>query len=329
LIALTTPSGLAGVPADRAVQLLGWDVDTIAWTVAGDPTGFAAVVARPGRWATPADFVGDALADLERVAADLLPAWLPNARIDRPDLGGLAAIRLAASAHARRADYAPALLMDLAVLAVTGRRENENGRPLPFPVRGAQLARLIAEGFRRFQSVLLVPLAADLTPAEQDAIVAGAGWLAHNAKLAVWLVGATPLSGDQVPLVRLTGPPPQPAPPPGRPDPAGPVEAALEGALATESWAAGRRWNQPYQSSPLSAPIRLDLLWLPERCIVEIDGPEHCQPRNFEADRQRDLRLQLDGFAVLRFTNTRIIHDVGAVVHQIGAYLHTRRRADP
>ena len=317
-------SGLAGVPADRAVQLRGWDVDTIAWTVAGDPTGLAAVVARPGRWATPADFVGDALADLERVAADLLPAWLPDARIDRPDLGGVAAIRLAAAAHARRAHYHPGLLMDLAVLAVTGRRENHP--QLPFPARGAQLARLVAEGFRRFQSVLLVPLAGDLTTAEQDALVAGAGWLAHNAKLAVWLVGAAPLHGDQVPLIELAGPPPPPSGPIGRPHPASGVEAALEAALATESWAAGRRWNQPYQSGPLSTPIRLDLLWLPERCIVEIDGPEHCQPRNFEADRQRDVRLQLDGFAVLRFTNAQIIHDVGAVVHQIGAYLHTRRR---
>ena len=282
------------------------------------------VVARPGRWSTPADFVGAVLTELERVAAELLPAWLPDARIDRPDLGGVAAIRLAASTHARRAHYTPALLMDLAVLAVTGRRENR--QQLPFPARGAQLARLVAEGFRRFQSVLLVPLADGLTAAEQDAIVAGAGWLAHNAKLAVWLVGPAPLTGDQVPLIELAGPPPRPAAPPGRPHPASAVEAALEAALSAESWAAGRRWNQPYQSGPLSSPIRLDLLWLPERCIVEIDGPEHCQPRHFEADRRRDVQLQLDGFAVLRFTNARIIHDVGAVVHQIGAYLHTRRR---
>ena len=55
--------------------------------------------------------------------------------------------------------------------------------------------------------------------------------------------------------------------------------------------------------------------------FVEIDGPEHCRPARFEADRQRDVQLQLDGYAVLRFTNARINHDVGAVVHQIGTLI--------
>ncbi|WP_223884102.1 DUF559 domain-containing protein [Micromonospora craniellae] len=57
--------------------------------------------------------------------------------------------------------------------------------------------------------------------------------------------------------------------------------------------------------------------------------PSCCRPDRFEADRQRDVQLQLDGYAVLRFTNARVIHDVGAVVQQIGAYLRNRRRGIP
>lgn len=314
------------VPTDRVVQLLGTDVDTIAVTLAEAGADLAAVVARSGRrWTTAAEFVDAAMDDLERVAVELLPVWLPEAvSIVRPDVGGVAAVRMAATARARSAHYLPSLLVELAVLAVTGHREP--GREIPVGTRGAQLARLVAEGFGRSRSVLLVPLAADLTAPEQDTIVAGAGWLAHHARMAVWLVGAPAAGSDRVPAVRLHDVPPRQAAPTGRPHPASSVEATLEAALAAHGWAAGRRWNQTYQSHLLSAPVRLDLLWSPERCVVELDGPEHCHPLHFEADRQRDVRLQLDGYAVLRFTNARIIHDVGMVVHQIGTYLARRRR---
>ncbi len=112
----------------------------------------------------------------------------------------------------------------------------------------------------------------------------------------------------------------------GSPHPASAVEAALEAALAVEPWAAGRRWNAHYQTNVLTSPVRLDLFWPLERCVVEIDGPEHCHPRRFDEDRRRDVQLQIDGYAVLRFTNARITHDVGAVVHQIGTFLRDRRR---
>jgi very-short-patch-repair endonuclease len=326
LIGLSSTLDLADIPADRVVQVTGADAGTVALTVAEKGTGLAVVVAGPEqRWTTPADFVTAALTDLERVAVELLPAWLPESlSIVRPDVGGIAAVRIAASAHARRAHYLPSLLVDLAVLAVTGRRETR--RALPAGTRGAQLARLVAEGFGRSRTVLLVPLAPRLTTREQDAIVAGAGWLAHNARMGVWLLGSLEENGDQVPRARLTNVVPRAAADVGRPHPASAVEAALEAALAAQSWAAGRRWNQAYQSNPLSPPVRLDLLWPRERCVVELDGPEHCHPVHFEADRQRDVQLQLDGYAVLRFTNARVIHDVGAVVHQIGTYLHRRRR---
>ena len=118
----------------------------------------------------------------------------------------------------------------------------------------------------------------------------------------------------------------EPASPVGEPHPGSAVEAALEAALAAESWAAGRRWNDTYQPTSISPPVRLDLVWHRERCVVELDGPEHCHPVHYESDRQRDVQLQLDGYAVLRFTNARVVHDVGAVVHQIGTYIRGRRR---
>jgi len=75
------------------------------------------------------------------------------------------------------------------------------------------------------------------------------------------------------------------------------------------------------------SPTRSGWTWWPaERCIVEIDGPEHRHALRFEADRQRDVQLHLDGYTVLRFTNARVRHDVAAVVRQIGTFIKTRRR---
>jgi very-short-patch-repair endonuclease len=330
---VTLAHQLAEVSVDRVVQLHGADVDAVAGTVAADLTDLAAVVTRPKMpCTTPIDFVDAALGELERVAVELLPAWLPDAaEIDRADLAGTAAVRMAATAHARRHHYSASFLADLAIFALTGRRD---ARPrLRMSARSAGLARIVAESFGRHRTLLLVPLAPDLTAAEQDALVAGADWLAHNGRVGVWLLGAPLTMVDRVPAVHLNAPAPAAAPwsgirsaAVGKPHPASAVEAALEAALAAETWATGRMWNQSYQSSALSTPVRLDLFWPRERCIVELDGPEHCHPVHFEADRQRDVQLLLDGYPVLRFTNARVTHDVGAVVHQIGTYLRGRRR---
>jgi very-short-patch-repair endonuclease len=197
--------------------------------------------------------------------------------------------------------------------------------------RSLGLARVVAEGFGRDGVVLLMRVDPDLTPDGERAMVAGAEWLAHQGRLGFWLVGAPLRHVDRVTAVQVT--PSRTVaelstwgPDSGRPHPASATEAALEAALARESWATGRAWNQTYQSHALTAPVRLDLLWQRERCVIEVDGPEHCHPVRFEADRRRDVQLQLDGYAVLRFTNARVSHDVGAVVHQIGTYLRARRR---
>jgi very-short-patch-repair endonuclease len=111
----------------------------------------------------------------------------------------------------------------------------------------------------------------------------------------------------------------------GRPHPGSRSEQALEAALATYAWAAGRAWNQTYHPHPLATPIRVDLMWQRERCVVEIDGPDHRGAAKFADDRQRDVRLQLDGYAVLRFPDFQVLTDIDTVIRQIGQFLRGRR----
>ena len=87
----------------------------------------------------------------------------------------------------------------------------------------------------------------------------------------------------------------------------------------------GRTWNQQYASDSLVPPIRVDLMWLDERCVVEIDGPDHRGSLKYAADRRRDNGLTLDGFAVLRFTNDEILDDPLRVLAVIEILLSQKR----
>jgi very-short-patch-repair endonuclease len=104
-----------------------------------------------------------------------------------------------------------------------------------------------------------------------------------------------------------------------------PAELTLESALCTQPWAAGRVWNATYQPEPLAPTYRLDLWWATEHCVVEIDGPEHRNAVHYAADRRRDVRLQLAGNAVLRFTNNQVLTDVRTVMSQIERFIRSRR----
>jgi very-short-patch-repair endonuclease len=329
---MTVAQALADIPVDRVVQVRGGSLDTVAAAAADGLGDLAAVVVGPASCATPRAFVRDILDDLERVAIALLPGWLPDAaEIHRPDPAGLAAVRAAALTRAHGSPHLALFLTELAAVALSGRRVTTSD--LPLETRSIGLARVVAEGFGRAGVLLLAQVPAGLTADGERAMVAGAEWLAHQGRLGVWLVGSPLRQVDRVPVVQAPELPLSQVaalstglPTSGKPHPGSATEAALEAALTQESWAIGRRWNQTYQSHALTAPVRLDLLWPDERCVIELDGPEHCHPARFEADRQRDVQLQLDGFAVLRFTNARVSHDVGTVVRQIGAYLRSRRR---
>jgi very-short-patch-repair endonuclease len=111
----------------------------------------------------------------------------------------------------------------------------------------------------------------------------------------------------------------------GAPRADSPAELKLESALRGRSWAAGRLWNQTYQPDQLAETYRLDLWWAAEHCVVEVDGPEHRSAVHYASDRRRDVRLQLDGHAVLRFTNAQVLADVHTVVSQIERLVRSRR----
>ena len=322
------------MPTDRVVHLSGVETGRIVHFAArAGVDGPAILIHRAAAPASPSGFVRAALDDMESAAVSLFPAWLPGAEdIRRPGGAGVAAVRaLAGDLAARSAHFGP-FLRDLAVLALAGPPATA-ARVVP-EIRAAGLARVVADGFARRSLVLVVPVPGGLTPDAEHALVAGASWLADRGRLGVWLVGDPLAHVDWLPAVTVTdglghaGQPPRPSGRDvvGRPHPASSAEAALEAALAGHAWAAGRRWNQSYRSHALANPVRLDLVWPAERCVVEIDGPEHREPLHFEEDRQRDVQLQLDGYAVLRFTNARIGYDVQAVARQIGAFLRSRRR---
>jgi very-short-patch-repair endonuclease len=60
-----------------------------------------------------------------------------------------------------------------------------------------------------------------------------------------------------------------------------------------------------------------------------VDGPDHCGVLKFEADRRRDVHLQLEGFAVLRFTNDQILGDVATVRSQIERFIQISPHGKP
>lgn len=323
---------LRGLPSDRVLELRGGATDAIAITLA-DGAGEmpAALVYRVLPVATPADFVTAVLDDIESAAIGLFPRWLPEAEhIRAPGGAGLAAVRAVAAAYASRSAHFRPFLSNLAVMALGGRAAAY--RRFPPEIRAVGLARVIVDALRRDRFVLVVDVPSGLSAAAEQAVAAGSEWLADHGRFGVWLTGAPLETVDWLVSAMLTtqstGPAGVPVAQPerlGAPHPRSAAEAALETALATRPWAAGRRWNQTYQCHALRSPVRLDLLWPDEQCIVEIDGPEHCEPARFDADRRRDVQLQLDGYAVLRFTNARVLHDVEAVVAQIAQFIEARR----
>lgn len=220
-------------------------------------------------------------------------------------------------------------------------------------VRAAGLARVVAESYRRTAAALLLDVPHGLDPGRQRALAAAGEWLAAHGGFTVWLAGADlPAAGrvtaypvrlpeHVVELVATSGGDPAgdvaagdapaggPAPatlsyPPveGRPRADSAAETALEAALVQAAWAAGRVWNRRYPARP---HYIIDLVWPDERCVVEVDGDDHRGRHKFAHDRRRDVLLQLDGFAVLRFTNHQVLTELGQVLAHLEQYLRSRR----
>ncbi|WP_131746551.1 DUF559 domain-containing protein [Frankia sp. Cppng1_Ct_nod] len=337
----------AQLPLDRVVRLTEAGTEAIALSLEPLPDDAPAVVRyRPVAMTPATSMIKNVLDALDTVATALFPAWLPDAELlDGPAGAGTAAARvLARRAAATAPDFGP-FLADLAERSLAG------GKPSTAKfvdeVRAVGLTRVVATSFHRTRTAILVQVPDGLTPAEERSLVTAFEWLTYHGRAGVWLTGAALHTVDRVcsATVRLTGTAAEitdqrtftdsdPAELPsisypalaGRPHPASQAEQILETALAAQPWAMGRAWNQTYRFGPLVNPVRLDLLWSAERCVVEVDGPEHRAIPRYEADRRRDVDLQLDGFAVLRFTNTQIIHDLDAVLLRIERFIRTRRQ---
>ncbi len=321
----------AAIPTGQVVRLAGPSAEGLV--IALDPLpATAPVVVRhrlvPGAASVVVD---DLLNSLETVACQLFPAWLPEAgALGTSDLDRRV-VRALANRHATSSEHFGPFLADLAEAALLGR-----------PVRGRHDPELRARGLRRVlgdaygrQSVTVLIDAVAHENVDETACATALTWLAAHGGFGVWLVAGVITSVDRFPTVtlpdrchaavsdadqRVEYPPLL-----GMPHPASVAEQALERALTRCGWAVGRTWNQVYQPHPLARPIRVDLLWPRERCVVEIDGPDHRGALKYADDRRRDNALVLDGFVVLRFTNDEVAADVSQVIGMIERVLAVRR----
>jgi very-short-patch-repair endonuclease len=273
------------------------------------------------------------------VALNLFPAWLPRADVitDSSDFDRRTVRELAHQKAADTVHFGP-FLAEMAEAALTGHRPP--GRFAPeLRIRG--LAGIIADSFGRGGIVLLVgPSVSPAHEDEQRRMAMTYEWLVTHGNIGVWLLADTlPLVDryqtwqlsvpDYVDALAAIGAESWPAPDfpalAGRPHPGSVAEQTLERSLARFEWALGRTWNQEYASHSLAPPIRVDLMWPAERCVVEIDGPDHRGGLKYAADRRRDNGLTLDGFAVLRFTNEEILDDPARVLAVIESLLSKKR----
>lgn len=330
----------AELPVGRVVRL-GADADALALAIDPLPAGAPVIVTYfPAEAACIDDMVASVLRELDEAAIALFPAWLPEAEaIEGAGGAHLPAVRALARRRAAASEHFGPFLAELAERALAGGASTFGPE-----VRAAGLARVLADSYGRTRTAILVRVPEALGAGAQEVLVGGCEWLAHRGGLGVWLTGGALPAIDRVVTVRLDVPDlppriaadPSAAPPPavrypavaGRPHPGSRSEQALEEALAGCEWAWGRAWNQAYQPHPLAAPVRVDLMWEKERCVVEIDGDDHRAPAKFADDRRRDVRLQLDGYAVLRFPDVQVMTDLDTVIRQIRQFLRSRRRTE-
>jgi very-short-patch-repair endonuclease len=331
------------LPFDQPIVIEGPNASTLALSIERLPAEAPAVItyeaAAPRR---AVELIDDLLERLDRVARELYPAWLPAAAlIDDPAGAGEVAVRSIALRDARNGGHFGPFLADLAERAL--HRAVARDR-FTREARAAELAKVIARSFGRSRVAILVSLPVELTPENEQVLISAGRWLADSGGFGIWFAGgslgsiddvvhvpfqppavdaavADEAAADNAPADDVIGYPAIA----GRPHPASRAEQSLETALAGVDWAAGREWNQLHQAHPLTNPIRVDLLWRAERCVVEIDGPEHRGPERFANDRQRDVQLQLAGYAVLRFTNTQVVQHCDLVMSQLRQFLDGRR----
>ena len=284
--------------------------------------------------------IDDVLGRLTRVAVELFPVWLPDG--DAVESGGIsldrAVVRMLAQRHAANSEHFAPFLLSVAESAVVGCTP---AKRFPAEIQARGLARILADAYQRDAVVLLVT-SDDVPTAQQRSAALAYEWLSNHGGFGIWLADQALRAIDRFPTVTTGSATPgaelaaegggssspavveYPAPI-GKPHPGSAAEQFLERHLVKCEWATGRKWNTLHHGHPLAPPIRVDLMWEDERCVVELDGADHRTAGKYSDDRRRDNVLVLDAFAVLRFTNEEVIDDPQRVLGTIEHLLTSRR----
>ena len=283
------------------------------------------------------DLTGRVIQALSEAVAGTYPAWLPEAEhLAGPGGAGLAALRTICEEAAGNSDLFGPFLVAAAEASLCGRPIGMAEFAQETAVRQAR--KLILRAYGDGHLIVMVELTGAWSTAQIEVAEANALWLAGPGELTVWLFGTPtgcmtrvprPSSLDRMPA--STSPatlrPPYLTPLRGRPNAFSRAEKHLEAHLARFAWATGRAWNQTWSSGVLANSIRVDLVWSREKCVVELDGPDHLNTDKYAADRVRDRALQREGFMVLRYTNDEVLGDVARVLDDLGRFLQERRRS--
>ncbi|HCU49617.1 MAG TPA: hypothetical protein DGG94_07430 [Micromonosporaceae bacterium] len=252
-----------------------------------------------------------------------------------------ASVRVLAADKASHTHYFGPFLADLAEEAL--RASGSTATHFAPELRAKELAKILAECYGRDGAAIVLDVPEGLDAEAASALVSAGDWLAAHGGFGVWLTGERLPDGGRFGTIDVDLPPhieeiiqvqsiePVAGPqrgvvlfPPveGIPRSDSPSETLLESELERCPWAAGRVWNRRYKPLP---QFIIDLMWTGDWCAVEIDGREHRNRHQFESDRRRDVLLQTEGFAVLRFTDDEVLRDVADVVERIEKFLNTRR----
>ena len=269
---------------------------------------------------------------VERITAALFPAWLESAR-DLGELAGVgeAALRTLARQEARRSDLFGPFLEAFCVSSMEGSEAPCASGFDPQTVI-VECAKLIRRSYSPPRRPALVLALGD--GALGDTGELALTFIAELDAFPIRLLGAGVHQLRRIPVQRTSFSPiatrehlrPYMTALSGQPNPLSETEVRMEAYLGQHRWAQGRRWNHTMTAHAMDRPIRVDLVWEQEGCIVEFDGPEHASLIRYQDDRWRDRVLQRAGFAVLRFTNDEVKQDLTRVADEIAAYVSNRRR---
>ncbi|WP_072806572.1 endonuclease domain-containing protein [Rhodococcoides yunnanense] len=329
------------LPLDRAVCLVGAPGDAIAVALDDLAANGPAVIRVQVQPSTlQSQVIDQVLGALTQAAIELFPAWLPEAAtVSGHSSLDYAAIRIHARKLAARSTHYGPFLSDLAERSLSG-DPTERRRRFSDAEVAEGLARVLGASWQKDKVALLVDTH-ELTAAQQYALASASDWLAARG-FAVWLVDNPVRVVERVAVVRVTLPDylqevEDTAPHPrrettleyqavaGRPHPGSAVERFVENELSKRGWAAGRRLNHPFQYSPIAQKYFLDIAWLDDMFIVELDGHEHFSAWRRARDQRRDEFLRDLGFYVLRIPNDRVLANIWQVIDEIEAALRQHR----